>query len=369
MFNLTKHGAAMIRRGNFDASQAFEDAWETRGRATSASAEVRDLVRTAELICQSAVVEPSTEFRATLRDRLMVEAADVLVADPAPLKPVRSLPARTAPSRRRRRLAALTAALVASVGVVGTVASSASAVPGDLLYPVKRGVENVQVAFHRDDASRGEYRLQQARERLAEAQSLDSRGDAERMASTLDDFTSQAQEGTDDLFDAYESDRSTKNIDTVNDFVAEASVKLASLSATLPTDAEDSFTSATTLISGLATQASDLCSSCASADIGSLVDTVDSLVGATAGPDTTLPSDVTSGPASVTDPIATLVPQLPTNGPGTSGSSTTGSGSSSSSGTSSGGLLGTVGDTLDAVVGDDGLVPHLLGGLLGGGKR
>ena len=367
MFTFPKRGTAMIRRGNFDASQAFEDAWETRGRATSASAEVRDLVRTAELICQSAVVEPSPEFRTTLRDRLMDEAADVLVAEPAPLKQARPQPVRTAPSRRRRRLAGLTAALVASVGVVGTVASSASAVPGDLLYPVKRGVENVQVAFHRDDASRGEYRLQQARERLAEAQSLDARGDADRMASTLDDFTSQAQEGTDDLFDAYESDRSTKNIDKVNDFVAEASLTLASLSGRMPTDAEDSFTSATTLISGLATQASDLCTSCTSADISSLVDTVDSLTGATAQPDTQLPTDVTSGPASVTDPIATLVPKLPTtSGSGTSGSST---GSTGSSTGGSGGLIGTVGDTLDAVAGEDGLVPNLLSGLLGGGKK
>jgi len=367
MFNFRKRGAAMIRRGNYDASQAFEDAWESRDRTTSASAEVRDLVRTAELICRSAAVEPSAEFRATLRDRLMDEAADVLVADPAPLKPTRSQPHRPAPSRRRRRLAGLTAALVASVGVVGTVASSASAVPGDLLYPVKRGVENVQVAFHRDDASRGEYRLQQARERLAEAQSLDARGETDRMASTLDDFTSQAQEGTDDLFDAYESDRSTKNIDKVNDFVADASVTLASLSASMPTDAEDSFASATTLISGLATQASDLCASCTSADISSLVDAVDALTGSTADPIAQLPPEATSGPASVTDPIATLIPELPaTTGSGTSGSSKGGTGSSSGG---SSGLIGTVGDTLDAVAGEDGLVPNLLGGLLGGGKK
>jgi len=356
----------MIRRGGYDASQAFEDAWQARARSTSRNAEVRDLVRTAERLCEAAVAEPSPEFTQNLRARLMAEAADVLVARPADVTPVRPRPSRTV-SGTRRRLAGLTAALVASVGVVGTVASSASAVPGDMLYPVKRGVENVQVVFHRSDDARGEFRLQQARERLAEAQALDVTGDAEHLAQALNDFTSQAQAGSDDLFSAYQSEGTEDTIEKVNTFVAEASLSLASLSSTMPTAAQESYSSAATLISGLAAQTSALCASCSSADIGALIDTVDSLVGA-AVPQTVVPDEVDSDPASVTTPTVTTAPTTPTqNSPGTT-TSPSGPGTTTNSGGTSTGLGGVVGDTLEAVVGEDGLVGVLLNGLLGGGK-
>lgn len=352
---------AMIRRGAFDASQAFEDAWRARGRGRNdvADAEVRDLVRTAELICRSAVAEPSTEFRTALRARLMAEAVDVLVNQPAAPTPVR---VRTTTSPYRRRLAGLAAAVVASVGSVGMIASSASAIPGDMLYPVKRGVENFQIAFHRDDASRGEYRLQQARERLAEAQALDSRGDAERLAATLEDFTAQAESGTDDLFAAYESDQTDTNIETVNNFVADASMSLASLSSAVPTDARDSFTSATTLLTGLADQAAQLCSSCSAVDISSLVNTISSMTGHANGtatlPDTSAPTKTTEPTVGITVPQVqpTAVAPKPSPKPTTTGGTTAGLGEA-------------IGGTLDAVVGDDGIVGGLLNGLLGGGKK
>ena len=355
----------MIRRGNFDASQAFEDAWRARDRAQVSDAEVRELVRTAEMICRAATAEPSPSFRTSLRDRLMAEAADVLVASPVH-EPVR--PIRTATSPRRRRVASLAAALVASVGTVGTVASSASAIPGDMLYPVKRGVENVQVAFHRDDAARGEYRLQQARERLAEAQALDHRGDAERLAATLDDFAAQAETGTDELFAAYASDSADANIETINDFIAEASLSLASLSDAVPTDARDSFASATTLVTGLADQTTQLCTSCSSADISSLIDSVQSLTSnsdsATKVP--SVPASTTPQSASVTNPVTGLLPGGTTSTPKGDTIGRTPVPAPTTSPVA--GVGGALSNTLDAVVGEDGLVNGLLGGLLGTGK-
>jgi len=345
----------MIRRGSYDASQAFEDAWSTREYARSGDPEVRELVHAAELICRSAVAAPSTDFRASLREQLMTEAATVLIDQPV------ERPRLVPRTRRRhgRRLAAVATALVASIGAVGMAASSASAVPGDLLYPVKRGVENVQLVMHRDDASRGEFKLQQARERLAEAQTLDHRQDAEHLASSLADFTTQARSGTDDLFKAYASDGSTQTIDTVNTFVADASVKLASLSASVPADARSAFDSATNLVSGVASEASGLCATCTAADIGSLVKTVQSLASST--PKTTDTDDEQAPTSTATTAPPALVPPL------TSGSSGSG-GSSTGSPTPTGGLGGALESTVDSLLGDDGLVPNLLGGLLGGGK-
>ena len=101
----------------------------------------------------------------------MVEAADGLVANPAPAHadPTPHVPEAPRSHPVRRRLVGLTAAAVAAVGSVGMITTSATAVPGDVLYPVKRGVESVQLALHRGDTSRGEFQLDQARERLAEA--------------------------------------------------------------------------------------------------------------------------------------------------------------------------------------------------------
>ncbi|MBK9749413.1 MAG: hypothetical protein IPO91_21895 [Chloroflexi bacterium] len=51
----------------------------------------------------------------------------------------------------------------------GLTAASASAVPGDTLYPVKRAVEQVELVFARTSADRAEVLLQQARRRAEEA--------------------------------------------------------------------------------------------------------------------------------------------------------------------------------------------------------
>ncbi len=177
--------------------------------------DIAELVRFAEALCEAAVAEPTPMFRESLRTQLMTEAETVLV--PMPAK------ARTPPAREarpvRRRVAGLTAAMVASAGIVGIVASSASAVPGEMLYPVKRSVESVELALHRDDASRGSFQLRQASERLAEARELSANGGSESLiAETLEDFASQAESGSAALFGDYTDSGEQKSIRTVNDF-------------------------------------------------------------------------------------------------------------------------------------------------------
>jgi hypothetical protein len=343
----------MIRRRADDA-QAFEEAWS--GRAPR-NAQIAELVQFAEDLCEAAVAEPSAEFRGALRTRLMTEAETALV--PA-VKITRRVTLAPAPRKHntRRRIAGLTAAVLASVGTVGLISSSASAVPGEMLYPVKRSVESVELALHRGDASRGSFQLAQASERLAEARKLadDPSGDkAELVASTLDDFTSQAKSGSTSLFNAFSDNGKQKAIRQVNDFAASATAQLATLSSVLPDSADGEFDSATQIISKLATQASTLCSACSTTDVQSLVSAVTAL-GKDPAPKTEQTSKSptqTKSPSTTGTPDPTTTPKpiialpTPTTAPVTLGSVTN--------------------PLLGALLGDDtqqGLVPGLLNGLL-----
>jgi hypothetical protein len=346
----------MIGRRSHDDAQSFEEVWS--GRAPG-DEHIAELVRFAEALCEAAVAEPTPLFRDSLRTRLMTEAETVLVPMPADVK--------SAPAREhrpiRRRVAGLTAAMVASAGIVGIVASSASAVPGEMLYPVKRSVESVELALHRDDASRGSFQLRQAAERLAEARELSNNGGSETLiAEALEDFATQAESGSAALFSDYSDNSEQKSIRTVNDFAVEATANLSALSAQLPPGADDSFAAATAAISDLATQASSLCSACTTGDLQKLVASVKGLSvkpQASTGQNGT---DSTSGTQSDSDskPAATPTASptqkpiivLPTPAPATNTPS-----------------LGDITNpVLGAVLGDEnqeGIIPGLLNGLLG----
>jgi hypothetical protein len=361
----------MIGRRSHDDAQSFEEAWSGRAPADD---HVAELVRFAESLCEAAVAGPTPAFRDSLRTQLMAEAATVLV----PIAPESRATTRVAPARTsrpvRRRVTRLTAALVASVGVVGIVASSASAVPGEVLYPVKRSVESVQLAMHRDDASRGSFQLHQAAERLAEAQQLTAKGgsDHERLVSdTLEDFSTQAESGSTALFSDYTGNGEEKSIREVNDFAVEATAELSALSAQLPNGADDSFDAATSTISRLATQATSLCDSCTTGDLQQLASSVKNLggtpkphatkdsssstdSGTSASNDPTKAAPGTTAPQPTKKPVAAL--PAPTTAPTTKAPS----------------LSDVTDPLLGAVLGNDkqeGLIPGLLNGLLGGGKK
>jgi hypothetical protein len=341
-----------------DDAQAFDEAWS--GRAPRSS-EIAELVQLAESICEAAVAEPSAEFRGSLRLQLMTQAETTLVPATKTSRPGTFAPA-TRPRSARRRVAGLTAAALLSVGTVGLVSSSASAVPGQMLYPVKRSVESVELAMHRGDASRGTFQLAQASERLAEARELaddPSANNADLVASTLDDFTSQARSGSKSLFNAYSDNGKKTAIEKVNDFAADATAQLATLSGVLPDSANGSFDSATQTISKLATQASTLCSACSTTGVQSLVSAVTGLsktpTTKPAAPPKEPVADTTgSTPAQTTTATPTKKPILsvpPT--PSTTKAPVT--------------LSSVTKPLLGALLGDDtqqGLIPGLLNGLL-----
>lgn len=84
------------------------------------------------------------------------------------------------PHVRRRGLRLTAVSLVAGValllGANGAVAASASALPGDALYGVKRAVERVSLAMHRDAAGRAGLHLKFAATRVSEVEALVASG-------------------------------------------------------------------------------------------------------------------------------------------------------------------------------------------------
>ena len=332
------------------------DAFEAALRGAPADAAVADLVRHAEALCATAAtVAPSDDFRQALRDRLMAEAPALLTAHARPAATAVSAPSS---SGVRRRVARLSAAAIVAVGGVGIVASSAQAVPGDMLYGVKRSVETVELALHRSDASRGQFQLEQARERLAEAEHLAEQGDLDRSASALADFRSQADAGTADLFTHYEADGESASVESVNDFATESASTLTDLSEQFPTAASDPVELAMNTVRDIARQASSLCTACSPATLPELQTSASPVTapGPTGAP---APAPSPGSAPSPTSPAVAAPAPTPSKAPTLSPSTAPAPSPAAIP------QVPVVTPLIDGLLGEEGLVPSLLGGLLG----
>ncbi|MDI3390529.1 DUF5667 domain-containing protein [Streptomyces sp. B-S-A8] len=133
--------------------------------------------------------------------------------------------------RPRSRLSKGIAAGGLTVGVAagafsGVAAASSDALPGDHLYGLKRGMEDLKLGMADDDSARGELYLNQASTRLQEARRLLERGrvgalDHESLSEvrhTLSGMRNDASEGHRLLHAAYERDGSIAPIQALNSF-------------------------------------------------------------------------------------------------------------------------------------------------------
>ncbi|MFJ6798990.1 DUF5667 domain-containing protein [Streptomyces sp. NPDC091268] len=115
---------------------------------------------------------------------------------------------------------------VAAGAFSGVAAASTDALPGDHLYPVKRGMEDIRLGMADDDADRGELYLDQAANRLSEARRLMERGrtgvlDHESLGAirrALAGMKHDASEGHRLLQAAYERDGSLGPIAALSSF-------------------------------------------------------------------------------------------------------------------------------------------------------
>lgn len=108
----------------------------------------------------------------------------------------------------------------------GVAAASSDALPGDSLYGLKRGMEDIHLGMADGDADRGEVYLDQASTRLSEARRLMERGragdlDHESLGEirrTLNGMTHDATEGHRLLHAAYQRDGALGPIQTLDSF-------------------------------------------------------------------------------------------------------------------------------------------------------
>lgn len=253
---------------------------------------------------------PRPEFAGPLRARLMVEADTVLLPQAgSPLAPQRlSMPARG----RDRRVAILLGG-AAMVGATATMAVAAqSALPGESLYSVKRGIEAAEVRFARDDASRGRALLANAETRLTEIEALTTGDDLtarQTVPDTLDTFTEQSREGVRRLLTAYAQSGSEADVERAREFTAASLERLGALEARVPESARDELVSSGRTLTDLDLEAGIACPACG----GGITTTPDFLL-TSAPPDLTagLDSDDTTleaAPVSGQDVTGITVPQ------------------------------------------------------------
>jgi hypothetical protein len=224
-----------------------------------------------------AVPEPIADpaFVSALRDRLVAEAESVLAAAAAQREDaderLRLRPSTPHTRRRQRRLAAVISGF-ALAGVTTTVAiASQSALPGDHLYSIKRGLESAHAQLTFDRAARGRVLLDNAGTRLDEAQQL-SRGQADpsRVDEALQAFTQEAVAGADLLVADYQATGHRSSISTLRTFTATSMERLKILQSQVPPQSYDALLQAAQAIDQVQETSVHACSVCDGPLIGSI---------------------------------------------------------------------------------------------------
>ncbi len=282
-----------------------------------------------------AVPQPQArpEFVAELRTRLVAEAAALPATRAAEVDRLRLRtpdPGRVRNPRERRLAIAMGGfALVGATATMSVVAQSA--LPGDVLYPLKRGIESAHAGISVGDEGKGTTLLASASTRLDEVSRLDAGEHEAEIADTLDDFTAQAIEASDLLLASYAEKRDDQTVTELRSFTASSMESLADLDGKLPQSAQDEWVHAVTTLVRIDDEARLQCPTCAGADLDELAPTLPTVgtgfgsgtVPAVNVPDVVLPTLVLPSltgelpPGSVTDPSPSADPGGgPTGGPG-----------------------------------------------------
>lgn len=211
-----------------------------------------------------ASLTPRPEFTARLRERLLAEAAESWVYDPTAAR--LELPTRSG-SRRERRLVVAATALVMAGGTAGMAAAAQQALPGEALYPIKRGLEAARADLTSDDAAKGRTLLQQADGRLVEIGALlgESATDP-AVASALATYRDQGEAGSDLLMDSYATSGDEAEVSDVRGFALNGLAQLEQLAPLVPADLRDDLDEAVTALQAIDARAAEACPTCTPSD-------------------------------------------------------------------------------------------------------
>ena len=156
-------------------------------------------------------------------------------------------------------------ALVGATATLSVVAQAA--LPGDVLYPLKRGIESVHAGISVGDEGKGTTLLASASTRLDEVSRLDAGEHEAEIAETLDDFTTQAIEASDLLLASYAEERDDKTVTELRGFTASSMESLSDLDGKLPPSAQDEWVHAVTTLVRIDDEARLSCPTCAGVDL------------------------------------------------------------------------------------------------------
>lgn len=224
-----------------------------------------DLTGCVEMLRTQEIPTPRVEFVADLRTRLMAAADTLLVPADAPAQP-RLAPVVTLPDTRRRRqrhLGAAAAAFVMVGGTAGVAAAAEGSLPGDPLYPIKRGIESAMVSLNSSDAAKGRDLVAQASTRLDEIDAMLGNGaSTTQIKHTLASFERSATSGADLLFVSFQRDGNVGDLASLRSTFGDQSARLTDLARQAPAPAQPAFADASALLSDLDQQARVLCGNC-----------------------------------------------------------------------------------------------------------
>jgi len=241
-------------------AEEFAAAVDGRTTQDDLRAELTELVDVVGALRATAAPAPRPDFVASLREQLLAEASTALTRDAS-----LTLPPRTKGSRERRLAVAATAFVLVG-GTAGMAAAAQNALPGEALYPIKRGIESAQADLSRGQESKGQQLLEQADSRLTEVQGLLAEdATSTQVSTTLDTFVAQASEGSELLLGSFADEQDAATVDDVRDFTAAAMDSLEGLSALAPADLHSEFAEAAATLQQIDEEATAACTRCAEA--------------------------------------------------------------------------------------------------------
>jgi Domain of unknown function (DUF5667) len=220
------------------------------------------------------------DFVADLRARLVAEAATLPATTPE-IDRLRLGGRAGDPGRARRPRTRRVALALGGLALIGAITSTAvvaqSALPGDTLYPVKRGIENAHagLSFREDD--KGGVLLTSASTRLDELDRLAHESGGRSPAvleDTMDDFTEQATEASDLLLSSYAADGNASSVDEVRAFTNTSMRALAALQGQVPADVTDEWVRAVNTLVHIDDSARLSCPTCDGSDLSEVTPTI-----------------------------------------------------------------------------------------------
>jgi hypothetical protein len=194
----------------------------------------------------SSGLAPRPEFVAELRDRLVTTELDDLEASTLSRTTSDTEPRRTAtvlhlPRRPLRLVAAAAAAVVLIATALGF--ASRSALPGDLLYPVKQVLDRAAVQLSGSQFDEGMTHLAQAQQHISEARDLLDRpgSDAGEVAQALDAAGDSFVRADTILREVYRTEQRPDALTELADFVGHARPQVDAMDSRIPESARPAY--------------------------------------------------------------------------------------------------------------------------------